>query len=144
MPPPGSNGLFREAIGSALEHRVVDDMEKLASKSCVPCRGGVPPLTEEAAHGMLSGTSGWALAEGATGLTRRFEFRDFVEAMKFVNRVADLAEREAHHPDFAIHWNKVDLTLWTHKIGGLHENDFILAAKVNRLLVEDPDATMAG
>ena len=65
---------------------------------------------------------------------RRFEFRDFIGAMKFVNRVADLAESQGHHPDIAIHWNRVDLTLWTHKIGGLHENDFILAAKIDRLL----------
>ena len=93
---------------------------------------------------MLPGVDGWRLEENATRLSRRFEFRDFVEAMKFVNRVADLAEQQGHHPDIAIHWNKVDLVLWTHKIGGLHENDFILAAKVNRLLVEDPDATVAG
>jgi 4a-hydroxytetrahydrobiopterin dehydratase len=123
---------------------VVDDMEGLAGKSCVPCRGGIPPLTESAAKEMAVRTPGWSLAEGGTRLTRRFEFRDFVEAMKFVNRVADVAEHEGHHPDIAIHWNKVDLTLWTHKIGGLHENDFILAAKVNRLLEDDPETTMAG
>jgi 4a-hydroxytetrahydrobiopterin dehydratase len=123
---------------------MVDDMEGLAARSCVPCRGGIPPLSAEAAQGLLREAAGWRLEQNATRLERRFEFRDFVEAMKFVNRVADLAEREGHHPDFAIHWNKVDLTLWTHKIGGLHENDFIVAAKVNRLLVEDPDATIAG
>ena len=123
---------------------MVDDMEKLALKSCVPCRGGVAPLTPDAAQASLAGTQGWRLEENATRLTRRFEFRDFLEAMKFVNRVAELAEQEAHHPDFAIHWNKVDLTLWTHKIGGLHENDFILAAKVNRLLEENPEAASAG
>ena len=87
---------------------------------------------------------GWRLEEKATRLARRFEFRDFVEAMKFVNRVADVAESQAHHPDIAIHWNRVDLLLWTHKIGGLHENDFILAAKVDRLLEEGPDPNMAG
>ena len=123
---------------------MVDDMEKLAAKSCVPCRGGVAPLTAEAARRLAEKVPGWRLEESATRLARRFEFKDFVEAIKFVNRVADVAEREAHHPDIAVHWNKVDLTLWTHKIGGLHENDFILAAKVNRLLEEDPDATMAG
>jgi 4a-hydroxytetrahydrobiopterin dehydratase len=123
---------------------MVDDMEGLAARSCAPCRGGVPPLTAEAARELRIGTPGWRLEQNATRLERRFEFRDFVEAMKFVNRVADIAEREGHHPDFAIHWNKVDLTLWTHKIGGLHENDFILAAKIDRLLVEDPDATIAG
>ncbi|HEY1433847.1 MAG TPA: 4a-hydroxytetrahydrobiopterin dehydratase [Thermoanaerobaculia bacterium] len=123
---------------------MVDDMEGLAAKSCAPCRGGVLPLSPASAQALLTGVGGWRLGENATRLTRRFEFRDFVEAIKFVNRVADVAEQEAHHPDIAVHWNKVDLTLWTHKIGGLHENDFILAAKVNRLLVEDPDATMAG
>jgi 4a-hydroxytetrahydrobiopterin dehydratase len=123
---------------------VVDDMEGLAAKNCVPCRGGVPPLSERDARELLGGTPGWSLEEGATRLTRRFEFEDFVEAIKFVNRVADLAEEQGHHPDISIHWNKVDLTLWTHKIGGLHANDFILAAKVNRLLEDDPDATVAG
>jgi len=123
---------------------MVDDMEGLASKSCAPCRGGIPALTPAEADRFRSGVPGWSLEENATRLHRRYEFRDFVEAMKFVNRVADVAEREGHHPDIAIHWNKVDLVLWTHKIGGLHENDFILAAKVDRLLVEDPDATIAG
>jgi 4a-hydroxytetrahydrobiopterin dehydratase len=123
---------------------MVDDMEKLASKSCVPCRGGMEPLSPEAARGLLSAAPGWRLEENATRLVRRFEFQNFVEAMKFLNRVADVAEREGHHPDIAVHWNKVDLTLWTHKIGGLHENDFILAAKVNRLLEENRDATTAG
>jgi 4a-hydroxytetrahydrobiopterin dehydratase len=123
---------------------MVDDMEGLAARSCVPCRGGIPPLTAGAAEGLLAGTPGWRLEQNATRLQRHFEFRDFVEAMRFVNRVADVAEQQGHHPDFEIHWNKVDLTLWTHKIGGLHENDFILAAKIDRLLVEDPDATIAG
>jgi len=112
----------------------------LAAKSCVPCRGGVPPLSKEKARTMLGGTSEWSLGENGTRLTRRFEFEDFRKAMEFVNRVADVAEDEQHHPDIAIHWNKVDLVLWTHKIGGLHENDFILAAKVDRLL-EKPRAT---
>lgn len=71
-------------------------------------------------------------------LRRVFEFADFREAMRFVNRVAEVAEAEGHHPDIAIHWNKVELTLWTHKIGGLHENDFILAAKVDALLKDAP------
>jgi 4a-hydroxytetrahydrobiopterin dehydratase len=122
---------------------MANDEERLAAKSCVPCRGGVPPLQEDDARRLLAGAPGWELRQNAARLERRFEFRDFVAAMKFVNRVAEVAEQEGHHPDIAIHWNRVDLTLWTHKIGGLHENDFILAAKVNRLLEEDP-ATMAG
>ena len=122
---------------------MADDMERLAARSCEPCRGGDLPLDPPAARLFQAGVPGWQLELEATRLVRRFEFRDFVEAMKFVNRVADIAEREGHHPDITIHWNKVDLTLWTHKIGGLHENDFILAAKVSRLLVEDPN-TAAG
>ena len=113
---------------------MVDDMEGLERKSCVPCRGGVPPLPADEAETLLRQTPGWTLAEDRTRLRRSFEFRDFVAAMQFVNRVADLAEAQGHHPDIAIHWNRVELTLWTHKIGGLHENDFILAARVNRLL----------
>ena len=123
---------------------VVDDSEGLAEKRCTPCRGGIAPLTEPAARALSAGAPGWRLEEGATRLHRRFEFGDFIEAMKFVNRVAEVAEQEGHHPDIAIHWNAVDLTLWTHKIGGLHENDFIVAAKVNRLLEEVPGAATAG
>jgi len=123
---------------------MVDDMEGLASKSCVPCRGGVPPLSPNDAARYLAATPAWRLEENGTRIRRRFEFRDFVGAMKFVNRVAEMAEEQGHHPDIAIHWNKVDLVLWTHKIGGLHENDFILAAKIDRLLDDDPVATVAG
>ena len=110
------------------------DSRELTAKSCVPCRGGIPPLTEENARELSAAVPSWALLESGTRLVRRFEFQDFRGAMDFVNRVADLAEEEGHHPDFAIHWNKVELTLWTHKIGGLHENDFILAAKIDSLL----------
>jgi 4a-hydroxytetrahydrobiopterin dehydratase len=110
--------------------------EGLAARTCVPCRGGIPPLVQEEARRMLASVPGWQLEENGTRLARRFEFEDFKKAIEFVNRVADLAEDQGHHPDIAIHWNKVDLVLWTHKIGGLHENDFILAAKVNRLLEE--------
>ena len=123
---------------------MVDDMERLASKSCVPCRGGVPPLSTSEAERLLRETPGWTLAESGTRLRRAFAFRDFVEAMRFVNRVADVAEQQGHHPDIAIHWNRVDLTLWTHKIGGLHENDFILAARIQRLLEENPSTSTGG
>jgi 4a-hydroxytetrahydrobiopterin dehydratase len=114
------------------------DASSLSAKTCVPCRGGIPPLTEETAREYAAATPEWTLAEDGTRLFRRFEFKDFKAAMEFVNRVADLAEDEGHHPDIAIHWNKVELTLWTHKIGGLHENDFILAAKVDGLLESPP------
>jgi 4a-hydroxytetrahydrobiopterin dehydratase len=118
--------------------------EDLAARHCVPCRGGVAPLTEERARELLASTPGWKLEERGTRLSRRFEFEDFRRAMDFVNRVADVAEEEGHHPDIAIHWNRVDLVLWTHKIGGLHENDFILAAKIARLLEPEPRAGTAG
>lgn len=116
------------------------EARELAGKTCVPCRGGVPPMAKPKAEEMLVAVPDWKLEQNATRLTRRFEFEDFRKAMEFVNRVADVAEEEQHHPDVAIHWNKVDLVLWTHKIGGLHENDFILAAKVDQLL-EKPRAT---
>jgi 4a-hydroxytetrahydrobiopterin dehydratase len=119
--------------------------EDIASRHCVACRGGTPPLSEKEARAWLAGVSLWSLQEGATRLQRRFEFKDFLQAMEFVNRVAEIAETEGHHPDIAIHWNKVDLVLWTHAIGGLHENDFIVAAKVDRLLTEQDGAgTPAG
>ncbi len=108
----------------------------LANRKCVPCRGGVPTLTAAEAEKFRHETPGWSLEENAKRLTRRFEFADFRKAIEFVNRVADVAEEQGHHPDIAIHYNKVDLVLWTHKIGGLHENDFILAARIDRLLEE--------
>ena len=82
---------------------------------------------------MAAETLEWSLNGEANRISRRFSFKDFREALAFVNRVGDLTESEGHHPDFAIHWNTVDLVLWTHKIGGLHENDFIMAAKIDRL-----------
>lgn len=81
---------------------------------------------------MLQQVSGWTM-EGGSKITKTFTFKNFKQAMSFVNKVADLAEREGHHPDIEISWNKVTLTLWTHAIGGLSQNDFIVAAKVNVL-----------
>ena len=106
-------------------------MTELAEKHCVACEKGTPPLTEDEAQGLAESTPGWELADNI--LSRRFRFRDFREAMAFVNRVADLAEGEGHHPDIHISWNRVRLELTTHAIKGLSENDFIMAAKVNEL-----------
>ena len=115
--------------------------DELAGKSCVPCRGGVPALSLQEAGALQRQTPLWSLEENGKRLNRTLEFADFREAMKFVNRVAEIAEAEGHHPDIAIHWNRVELTLWTHKIGGLHENDFILAAKIDALLTSSsPEA----
>jgi 4a-hydroxytetrahydrobiopterin dehydratase len=105
----------------------------LGDKKCIPCRGGIPPLPRPEAEKLALETPKWRLNEAGDRLSREFAFRDFKSAMKFVNRVADLAEEEGHHPDFVIHYSKVELVLFTHKIGGLHENDFILAAKIDGL-----------
>ena len=113
---------------------MVDDREGLAEKRCSPCRGGVAPLTEAAALALSAGVPGWRLEESATRLHRRFEFRDFREAMKFVNRAAEVAEQEGHHPDLHLEgYRDVTVEVWTHAIGGLSENDFILAAKIDAL-----------
>lgn len=105
----------------------------LSASSCVPCRGGIPALEPPRARELLDRVPTWELSPPADRLARSFQFRDFVEAMAFVNRVAAVAEAEGHHPDIEIHWNTVRLVLWTHKIGGLHENDFIMAAKIDTL-----------
>ena len=107
--------------------------DKLAELKCVPCQGGIPPLDSVKARDLLRGVPDWSLSDDSSRISRRFSFGDFKEAMGFVNRVADLAEKEGHHPDIGIHWNQVDLVLYTHKIDGLHENDFIMAAKISRM-----------
>ena len=108
-------------------------MIDLTTKKCVACEGGTPPMAEKDAQQLLSQVLGWTMIESKT-IVRESAFHDFKEAMKFVNRVAELAESEGHHPDILVHgWNKVRLELSTHAIGGLSENDFIMAAKINAL-----------
>lgn len=94
----------------------------------------MPPMTEEEANKYMAEVLGWELAGDKKSISRNFEFKNFKESMDFVNRVADIANEEDHHPDIYVFYNKVKLTLSTHAIGGLSENDFILAAKVNKLL----------
>lgn len=105
----------------------------LLNKKCVACEGGIPPLTEEESAKYLSQTLGWELLDDAKKIQKEFTFKNFKEAMAFINKVADLAEKEGHHPDIHIYYNEVNLELWTHAIGGLSENDFILAAKINHI-----------
>ncbi len=108
-------------------------MSDLASKTCVPCSGtskGVPPSRVRA---LLPEIPAWKLGKSGDRISRTFKFDEFAPAMAFVNKVAALAEEQGHHPDFHIHWNKVELVLWTHAIGGLHENDFVMAARIDRL-----------
>ncbi len=104
-----------------------------AKRKCVPCEGGTPRMASGAVDEALRSLPGWAATDGKTRLHRRYRFRDFVEAMRFVNALAVLAEAEGHHPDFAVHWSTVDVTLFTHAAGGLTENDFIVAAKLDLL-----------
>ena len=106
-------------------------MNELARKKCVPCEGGVPPLDAGEIERLLVGLEGWSVRDGK--LNRHVEFDDFLNLMEFVNDMAEIAEGQGHHPDFCVHYNKLDLELWTHAIGGLSENDFIMAAKVNQL-----------
>ena len=105
-------------------------MSDLASKHCVPCRGGVPPLERIAIDDLLTQLGGgWKVVEGHH-LDKEFSFRDFRTALEFTNSVGEIAEAEGHHPDIYLAWGKVRLTIWTHKIDGLTESDFVLAAKV--------------
>ncbi len=113
-------------------------MDALARKKCVPCEGGVPRLGPAEVAKLHPQVPGWQVIEDNRKLSRRFLFDDFVTAMKFVNRVAEVAEAEGHHPDFTVHYSVVDVTVYTHVIGGLSENDFILAAKLD--LVDVPRA----
>jgi len=110
-------------------------MGELANKQCVPCRGGVPPLKGDEILeflGKLDG--GWRVVD-EHHLEKEYRFRDFCEALKFTNRVGELAETQGHHPDIYLAWGKVRLTVWTHKIDGLTESDFVFAAKADALLL---------
>ncbi|MFQ5689751.1 MAG: 4a-hydroxytetrahydrobiopterin dehydratase [Gemmatimonadota bacterium] len=106
---------------------------RLEQKDCVPCRGGVPPLAGEPLRRLARelGES-WNIVDGHH-LEKEFHFPDFLEALEFTNRVGALAEEQGHHPDIHLTWGRVRITLWTHKIDGLTESDFILAAKIDRL-----------
>src|SRR3989344_6502372 len=103
-------------------------MKDLLNKTCIPCEGGTKPLSREDAQDYTDEVFGWALSEDGKKIFKEYKFKDFVEAIDFVSRVADVAEEEGHHPDIHIFYNKVLLELSTHAIGGLSENDFILAA----------------
>ena len=108
-------------------------MTALAEKECVPCKGGVPPLKgQDLAKLKEQLGSGWRVVN-EHHLEREYKFKDFREALDFTNKVGELAEAQGHHPDIYLAWGKVKLTIWTHKVDGLTESDFILAAKADRL-----------
>jgi 4a-hydroxytetrahydrobiopterin dehydratase len=104
----------------------------LATKSCTPCRGGVPPLTPEQVTAHQRQTPEWGIFDEAHRIERTFRFKNFAEAFALVQQIADLAEAEGHHPDIRFGWGYVTVSLQTKKIKGLHENDFIIAAKLDR------------
>ena len=105
-------------------------MSGLSSKTCVPCRGGVPPLRGEEIRPLLEQVPGWRVVD-EHHLEREFAFSDFLTALDFVNRVGSIAEEQGHHPDLELSWGKAGVKIWTHKINGLTESDFILAAKID-------------
>jgi 4a-hydroxytetrahydrobiopterin dehydratase len=122
-------------------------MTKLTEKRCVPCEGGTPPLDDAATTLLLGEVDGWRRADAPSSenaekneprISKQFRFEDFLGAMAFLNKMAAIAEAEGHHPDFCVHYNRVDVTLWTHSVGGLSENDFIVAAKVDAMLQKLP------
>jgi 4a-hydroxytetrahydrobiopterin dehydratase len=106
-------------------------MTDLASRECVPCRGGVPPLGGDRIGELIAELDAWEVVADHH-LRKKFEFKNFREALAFVNRVGSLAEEQGHHPDISFGWGYAEITIWTHKIDGLTESDFILAAKIDK------------
>ena len=107
-------------------------MSELATKQCVPCRGGVPPLTSEEIKKLEPEIPGWEVVNNHH-LKKEFKYENYAEALKFVNRLSAIAEEQFHHPDVCFGWGRVEVTIWTHKINGLTESDFILAAKIDQV-----------
>jgi 4a-hydroxytetrahydrobiopterin dehydratase len=107
-------------------------MTRLASKTCKPCSGEVPPLAGKERAALAKQVPKWKVVDGHH-ITRAFKFPDFLKALAFVNKVGAIAEKQGHHPDILLSWGKAEVTTWTHSINGLSESDFILAAKIDKL-----------
>ena len=105
----------------------------LSEKTCIPCRGGVAPLTPDEIKPLASQVKQWNVVNNHH-VEKEFKFPDFKKALDFVNRVGAIAEEQGHHPDIYLAWGKARVTIWTHKIDGLTESDFVLAAKIDKLL----------
>ena len=111
----------------------VEQMSDLAAKRCEPCEGGVPPLGEDEQSSLLAQlTDGWSVI-GGHHLEREWSFTDFVSALEFTNAAGAICEEQGHHADFEVGWGRVKAMIWTHKIDGLTESDFVLAAKFDRI-----------
>lgn len=104
----------------------------LADQKCIPCRGGVPSLTPEQTKPLFAQLVGWQLEENKK-LIKKYEFKNFIDAMGFANAITPVAEAEGHHPDLYVRWGSVTVYLWTHKVDGLTESDFFMAAKIDRV-----------
>ena len=104
----------------------------LADKKCVPCKGGVPPLAPEEFLPLLKELEGWEVVENFK-LKKVFQFKDFVGPMNLAVQVGEIAEAEGHHPDLLVRWGELGVEIWTHKVNGLTESDFILAAKIDKV-----------
>ena len=115
-------------------------VSSLADKKCVPCEGGIPPLTGAEIAPLLAQLPGWSVEENKR-LSKAFKFGNFVQAVDFVNAVTRVAEEEQHHPDLYVRWGEVRAYLWTHKIDGLTESDFVMAAKIERAYTDRPRAS---
>ena len=123
-------GRFSSQIPQVEEPRMSDRMAKL---QCGPCRDGVEPLGRQASLAYLAERPNWSLGADGKHIEREFRFRCFADALAFVNEVGAIAEEQGHHPDISFGWGYASIRLQTHSIGGLHENDFILAAKIDIL-----------
>ena len=111
-------------------------MTDLADKKCIPCEGGIPSFDISQIHTYLKKVDGWDVKndeENSYYLIKEFKFEDFLKSQKFVNKVGDLAEIEGHHPDISFGWGYANIKIFTHAIKGLHESDFFLAAKIDRI-----------
>ena len=117
--------------GFLVANFIAEVVMALAEKRCKPCKGETLPMSNEEANTLLNEITGWSLLDGH--LYKEFKFKDFMEAVGFVNKLAEIAEKEDHHPNITIQYNKVTIDLWTHAINGLSENDFILAAKMDHI-----------
>lgn len=119
----------------------MDDMA-LTAKKCTPCQGGIPPLTQDEAERLRTNVPEWELIDNGTKIKRTFRCKDFMDAMKLARAIGDLCEQEGHHADITFGWGYCKVVFQTNKIKGLHENDFIMAAKVDQLASQGYASTL--
>ena len=122
-------------LGASKQHKVQGaELSEFKNQHCKPCEGWVCPLDESHSIQHLDQVSGWQLSKDNTGIVRKLKFKNFISTMSFVNSMAEMAEQQGHHPDFCTGYNYCEVRYTTHAIGGLSENDFICAAKINDIL----------